>query len=89
MAIYGPAIVLSKLYANSMMVFLNNRAPARRGPDGHITSDVVTVPLGPLHFETAISAGPAEEMPFLEGRYNVGSSSSRRTANEADPGQRG
>jgi hypothetical protein len=24
-AIYGPPIILSKLYANSMMVFLNNR----------------------------------------------------------------
>lgn len=36
-----------------MIVFLNDRAPAHRGLDGHVTSDVVTVPLSRLHFETA------------------------------------
>ncbi len=41
--IYGPAILLSKVYANSMMVFLNDRAPALRGRDDHVASDVVTV----------------------------------------------
>jgi len=74
-AIYGPAIVLSKLYANSMMVFLNDRAPALCGRDGHETSDVVTVPLGSLHFETA--TGPvdaAQEQPSSEGHDDVGSS---------------
>ncbi|KAF8350400.1 hypothetical protein F5887DRAFT_1208489 [Amanita rubescens] len=73
--IYGPAIVLSKLYANSMMVFLNDRAPAFRGLDSNATLDVVTVPFGPLHFETA--TGPADanqEQPSSEGRDDVGSS---------------
>jgi hypothetical protein len=41
-----------------MMVFLNDRTLTRRGLDGHVTSDVVTVPLGPLHLETA--TGPAD-----------------------------
>ncbi|KAF8316029.1 hypothetical protein F5887DRAFT_1228507 [Amanita rubescens] len=74
-AVYGPAIVLSKLYANSMMVFLNDRAPAFRGFDSDATLDVVTVPFGPLHFETA--TGPADsnqEQPSLEGRDDIGSS---------------
>ena len=53
-----PAILLSKLYANSMMVFLNYRAPALRGLDGQVISDVVTVPLGFLRFGTA--TGPAD-----------------------------
>ena len=67
--VYGPAILLSKLYANSMMVFLNNRPPARRGRDGHVISDVVTVPLGSLHFETATGlADAAQEQPSSEGR---------------------
>ncbi|KAF8350401.1 hypothetical protein F5887DRAFT_1278627 [Amanita rubescens] len=72
---YSPAIVLSKLYANSMMVFLNDRAPAFRGLDSSATLDVVTVPFGPLHFETA--TGPVDanqEQPSLEGRDDVGSS---------------
>jgi len=75
-AFYGPPIVLSKLYANSMMVFLNDRAPVRRGLDDHVTSDVVTVPLGSLHFETATGPGTdaAREQPSSEGRDDVGSS---------------
>lgn len=74
-AIYGPAILLSKLYANSMMVFLNDRAPARRDRDGHVTSDVVTVPLVSLRFETA--TGPedaAQEHSSSEGYGDVASS---------------
>jgi len=71
-ATYGPATVLSNLYANSMMVLLNDRAPAFRGHDGHVISDVVTVP---LHFETATGpADAAQEQPSLEGRDDVGSS---------------
>ncbi len=41
-----------------MMVFLNYRAPALRGLDGQVISDVVTVPLGFLRFGTA--TGPAD-----------------------------
>jgi hypothetical protein len=50
MAALGPAIVLSKLYANSMMVFLNDRIPSSRDHDGHATSNVAT--LGSHHFRT-------------------------------------
>ncbi|KAF8677811.1 hypothetical protein AX14_004783 [Amanita brunnescens Koide BX004] len=39
----GPAIVLSKLYANSMMVFLNDRIPSSHDHDGHATSNVATL----------------------------------------------
>ncbi len=74
-AIYGPAIILSKLYANSMMVFLNDRAPHRRSRDGHVASDVVTVPLGSLRFETATGpADAAQEQSSSEGCGDVGSS---------------
>ncbi len=74
-AFYGPAVVLSKLYANSMMVFLNDRTPALYGRDGHVTSDVVTVPLGSLHFEIATGpADAAQAQPSSEGRDDVGSS---------------
>ncbi len=37
---------------------LNYRAPALRGLDGQVISDVVTVPLGFLRFGTA--TGPAD-----------------------------
>ena len=46
----GPAIVLSKLYANSMMVFVNDRISSKRSQDDHETSDMVTVHVGPPHF---------------------------------------
>ncbi|KAF8660116.1 hypothetical protein AX14_007458 [Amanita brunnescens Koide BX004] len=52
---YGLAIVLSKLYANSMMVFLNDRIPSSHH-DGHAMSNVTS--LGPHHFRTA--AGSAD-----------------------------
>ena len=47
----GPAIILSKLYANSMMVFVNDRISPNRSQDDHFgTSDMVTVHVGSLHF---------------------------------------
>ena len=55
-AVLGPAIVLSKLYANSMMVFLNDRIPSSHGHDGHAMSNVGT--LGLHHFRTV--AGSAD-----------------------------
>jgi len=61
-----------------MMVFLNDRALARCGCDGHLTSDVVTVPLSSPHFETA--TGPADatqERPSLEGRDDARSNTLR------------
>ncbi|KAF8701704.1 hypothetical protein AX14_000333, partial [Amanita brunnescens Koide BX004] len=61
----GPAIVLSKLYANSMMVFLNDRIPSSRH-DGHAMSN--TVSLGSLHFRTvAGSVDIAQEQPAEKG----------------------
>ena len=52
---YGLAIVLSKLYANSMMVFLNDRIPSSHH-DVHAMSNVTS--LGPHHFRTV--AGSAD-----------------------------
>ena len=61
----GPAIVLSKLYANSMMVFLNDRIPSSRH-DGHAMSNAVS--LGSLHFRTvAGSVDIAQEQPAEKG----------------------
>ena len=42
---WGPVIVLSKLYANSMMVFLNDRIPSGHGRDDRAT-------FGSMHFAT-------------------------------------
>jgi hypothetical protein len=50
----GPAIVLSRLYANSMMVFVNDRISSNRSQDDHFgTSDMATVHVGSLHFARA------------------------------------
>ncbi|KAF8721591.1 hypothetical protein AX14_010272 [Amanita brunnescens Koide BX004] len=72
-AVYGPAIVLSKLYANSMMVFLNDRIPSYHGRDGQIASEMVTGALGSIHFATA--PGPAdtaqEQLALDEGCNNA------------------
>lgn len=59
----GPSIVLSKIYANSMMVFVNNRAFTSNWPqDDHVngngTLNMVTLDLGSFHFSPA-SAGMA------------------------------
>ena len=70
-AVYGPAIILSKLYANSMMVFLNDRI--QFGPDGwQPVSEMATRPLGPIHF--AIPPGQADtaqEQIDLEGNSRM------------------
>ncbi|KAF8672507.1 hypothetical protein AX14_005568 [Amanita brunnescens Koide BX004] len=79
----GPAIVLSKLYANSMMVFLNDRIPSSHGHDGHAMSNAVT--LGSLHFRTvAGSVDTAQEQP---GRCDDVRGTSGETAVK-DPEQR-
>jgi hypothetical protein len=65
----GPAIVLSKLYANSMMVFVNDRIPSGHSRDSRSMSAVV---LDSLHF--APVAGESEdtalEQPAWEGGYD-------------------
>ena len=62
----GPAIVLSKLYANSMMVFVNDRIPS--GRDGRTMSAVV---VDSLHFApVAGSEDTAMEQPAWEGGCN-------------------
>ena len=48
----GPAIVLSKLYANSIMVLFNDRIPSGHGRDGHTMSGTVTTVLDSHHFAT-------------------------------------
>ena len=77
--VLGPAIVLSKLYANSMMVFLNDRIPY-----GHGCNDqkVVTGLPGSIRFVSAPK--PADAVPkqlSLESCGNA-SSASGRTAVE-------
>lgn len=74
---YGPAIVLSKLYANSMMVFLNDRTPSARGRGSH-----ATVVLDSLHFATV--AGPTDTALelALEG-YDTDGAESTRSARTA------
>ncbi len=58
-------------YANSMMVFLNDRVSSNQGHDSH----VVTVPLSSLHFATVDRPGDiAQEPPSLEGHGDVRSS---------------
>ena len=42
-AVYGPAIVLSKLYANSMMVFLNDRMPSGHGREDRVTGAISSI----------------------------------------------
>ena len=58
-AVSGTVIVVSKLYANSMMVFLNDRIPSGHGGDGQAVSEVVTEAVDSIHFATA--PGPAEQ----------------------------
>lgn len=67
-AAYGPAIVLSKLYANSMMVLLNDRIPSGHGYGGQAVAQMVTKPLGSIHFATTPGlADTAQEQIPLEG----------------------
>ena len=57
-AAWGLAIVLSKLYANSMMVFLNDRIPSSHGRDDYTISEMATGARGSMHFATL--RGPAD-----------------------------
>lgn len=64
----APTIVLSKLYANSMMVFLNDRILYDHGRGDHTASEMVTGALGSMRFATL--SGPAnavQERLALEG----------------------
>ena len=80
-AVYGPAIVLSKLYANSMMVFLNDRILYSRGRDDQAM--VTDIAMGSIRFATA-PLGPAdtaqEQLTVDEGCDNARSSISGRTS---------
>ena len=67
-AALGPAIVLSKLYANSMMVLVNDRIPSGHGRDGRTMSGTGTVALGSLHFANVDgSEDTVQEQPAWEG----------------------
>ena len=72
------AIVLSKLYANSMMVFLNDRIPSGHDFGGQaISLEIMTGGLGSFRFTTV--PGPTdmaaqEQQVASEGSDNVGSS---------------
>ena len=79
-AVYGPAIVLSKLYANSMMVFLNDRVMYGHDRDDHVVSEMVAGTLGSIRFATV--AGPvdtAQELALDEGGDSASSTSGRTT----------
>ena len=61
----GPAIALSKLYANSMMVFVNDRIPSGHGRDGRTMTGTV---IGSLHFAAPAGSGyTAQERSTWEG----------------------
>ncbi|KAF8734719.1 hypothetical protein AX14_003056 [Amanita brunnescens Koide BX004] len=78
-AALGPAIVLSKLYANSMMVFVNDRIPSSHGRHGHALSNTVTVPLTLLHFATVVGEeATTQEQPAQEGDCDDENSSTSR-----------
>ena len=65
----GPSIVLPKLYANSMMVFLNDRILYGNDGDGQaISLEIMTGALGSMNVGTL--PGPADavqEQQILEG----------------------
>jgi hypothetical protein len=77
-AVYGPAIVLSKLYANSMMVFLNDRVLYGHDRDDLVVSEMVAGTLGSIRFASA--AGPVDttqiQLDLDEGGDNARSSTS-------------
>jgi hypothetical protein len=72
---YAPVICLSKLYANSMMVFLNDRVMSGHDCGSQATSlETVTGALGSFRFATV--PGPtdtvAQEQLASEGSDNAG-----------------
>ena len=79
-------MVLSMLYANSMMVFLNNRIMSglRGSSDEVETLEMVTEPFGSIRFTTASEpAGAVPERLALDSRdHNTRSSTSGRTAGD-------
>ena len=84
-AVYGPAIVLSKLYGNSMMVFLNDRVLYGHDRDDQVVSEMVVAgTLGSIRFASA--AGPVDttqiQLDLDEGGDNATSSTLERTAAE-------
>ena len=83
---YGPSIVLSKVYANSMMVFLNDRILSDRSRDGQTMPERanVTVPLSSIHFATTIGPADTAQVTSFGGSESTRSSMSGRTTNE-DP----
>ena len=72
-AVSGIVIVVSKLYANSMMVSLNDRIPSSHGGNGQAVSEMVTGAVGSIHFATA--PGPTE--PAQEQLASNGCDSAR------------
>ena len=75
-AAYALTIGLSKLYANSMMVFLNDRVMSGRDCGGQaISLETMTGALGSFRFAT--TPGPtdtvAQEQLASDGSHNTGS----------------
>ena len=83
-AAWGPEIVLSMLYANSMMVFLNNRilSGLHGSGDQEESLEMVTEPFGSVRFTTASGPADAAQELALDGHDNTRSSTSGRTVAE-------
>ena len=75
---YGPSIVLSKVYANSMMVFLNDRIPRHR----RTMPEPVNGTLGSIHFATELGPADTAQVTSSGGSDSTRSSMSGRTTIE-------
>jgi hypothetical protein len=77
---YAPAVFLSKLYANSMMVFLNDRIPSGPDCDGRAVSlKIVARPLDSVRFAKAPAPEDTAQELALESSDNASSTSGQTT----------
>ena len=74
-------MVLSKLYANSMMVFLNDRILGGHDSDGQaISLETMTGAFGSMRFGTLPGPADVVQEQVLEGCNDVRGSTSGQTA---------
>jgi len=77
---YGPSIVLSKVYANSMMVFLNDRILS----DRQKVSQTANGPFGSINVATTLGPAETAQVTSFGGSHSIRSSTSGRSTIE-DP----
>ena len=77
---YGPSIVLSKVYANSMMVFLNDRILSERKR----ASQTANGPFGSINVATTLGPAETAQVTSSGGSHSTRSSMSERSTIE-DP----